>query len=358
MKKIYNFSPGPSKLPQSVINKVEKSINHYKDTGKSILEISHRSNEFDEILNEINSNFIDLFNFPNNVNTLLLQGGATFQNSLIPMNIDESCKLGCLVTGTWGKKTSEDFTKIFNNVEIIEVKNKVLEQYLKKEYTGFQNIDYLHMTSNETIEGIQIQDFNSMNHENLIIDMSSDLGSYNFNFDNLSYIYAGAQKNMGIPGVTICFAKDDFLIETDNPKYLNLNLLTKSNSILNTPPTFSIYVLYLVTNWMLKMGGIDYFQNKSIKQSKEIYDFIDENSNVLSCSVDKKYRSKSNIVFNFIKDEHNKEFVDVAKNLGIIGINGHRSVGGIRVSLFNSVDEDMFEIFMKFFKKYISELSN
>ena len=237
MNKIYNFSPGPSKLPQSVIEKVKNSINQYKNTGKSILEISHRSYEFDEILNAINVNFLDLFNLPSAMNTLLLQGGATFQNSLIPMNIDENCKLGCLVTGTWGKKTSEDFTKIFNNLEIIEANKKVLEQYLQKEYTGFQNIDYLHMTSNETIEGIQIQNFNSMNHKNLIIDMSSDLGSYNFNFDNLSYIYAGAQKNMGIPGVTICFVKNDFLIETDNPKYLNLNLLTKSNSILNTPPT-------------------------------------------------------------------------------------------------------------------------
>ena len=358
MNNIYNFSPGPSKLPQSVIDRVENSINHYKNTGKSILEISHRSNEFDEILNEINNNFLNLFNFPNDVNILLLQGGATFQNSLIPMNIDERCKLGCFVTGTWGKKTSEDFSKILNNVEIIEANKNVLEHYLQKEYTGFQNTDYLHMTSNETIEGIQIQDFNSMNHGNLIIDMSSDLGSYNFNFDNLSYVYAGAQKNMGIPGVTICFAKDDFLIETDNPKYLNLNLLTKSNSVLNTPPTFSIYVLNLVTNWMLEMGGVDYFQNKSIKQSKEIYDFIDENSNVLSCNVDKKYRSKSNIVFNFLKDEQNKKFVDAAKDIGIIGINGHRSVGGIRVSLFNSVDEDMFKFFMKFFKNYISESSN
>ena len=243
MNNIYNFSPGPSKLPQSVIDRVENSINHYKNTGKSILEISHRSNEFDEILNEINENFLNLFNFSNDVNILLLQGGATFQNSLIPMNIDERCKLGCFVTGTWGKKTSEDFSKILNNVEIIEANKNDLEHYLQKEYTGFQNTDYLHMTSNETIEGIQIQDFNSMNHGNLIIDMSSDLGSYNFNFDNLSYVYAGAQKNMGIPGVTICFAKDDFLIETDNPKYLNLNLLTKSNSVLNTPPTFSELVL-------------------------------------------------------------------------------------------------------------------
>ena len=358
MNKIYNFSPGPSKLPQSVIDKVEKSINRYKLTGKSILEISHRSIEFDEILNEINSNFSDLFDLPKDVNILLLQGGATFQNSLIPMNIDRSSKLGCFVTGTWGKKTSEDFVKIFTNLEIIETKSNAIGQYFHKEYTGFQNTDYLHMTSNETIEGIQIQDFNSMNHENLIIDMSSDLGSYKFNFDNLSYVYAGAQKNMGIPGVTICFAKDNFLIETDNPKYLNLNLLTKSNSTLNTPPTFSIYVLNLVTNWMIDMGGVDYFQNKSNKQSKEIYDFIDENSDALSCSVDKKYRSKSNIVFTFLKDEQNEEFVDAAKNFGIIGINGHRSVGGIRVSLFNSVDEDMFKIFMKFFKKYISELSN
>jgi len=355
---IYNFSPGPSKLPQSVIEKVEKGIRYYKNTGKSILEISHRSNEFEEILNEINQNFASLFNLPKNTNILLLQGGATFQNSIVPMNISKNASLGCFITGTWGKKTSEDYLKIFHNMKVIDSRNQDLNKYFNNESKEFQNIDYLHITSNETIEGLQLREFNNINHNQLIIDMSSDFGSYEFNFDNVSYIYAGAQKNMGIPGVTICLAKDDFLIETDNPKYLNLNLLTKSNSVLNTPPTFSIYVLNLVTNWMLEMGGVDYFQNKSIKQSKEIYDFIDENSNVLSCSVDKKYRSKSNIVFNFLKDEQNKIFVDAAKDIGIIGINGHRSVGGIRVSLFNSVDEDMFKFFMKFFKNYISESSN
>jgi len=185
--------------------------------------------------------------------------------------------------------------------------------------------------------------------------MSSDLGSYKFNFDNLSYIYAGAQKNMGVPGVTICLGKDDFLIDTENPKYLNLKQLTESKSILNTPPTLSIYVLNLITHWMIEMGGIEYFQSKSEYQSKKMYDFIDNNSGILNCNVDLKFRSKSNIVFNFLKDYQNIEFVDHAKENGIIGINGHRSVGGIRVSLFNSVDDDMFEYFMKFFKKYISE---
>ena len=355
MTKVYNFSPGPSKLPEAVIETVEKSVNNYKNTGKSVLEISHRSNEFEEILNEIEINFSKLFNLPKDINILLLQGGATFQNSLIPMNIAESKTLGCLVTGTWGNKTSEDYSKISNSLEIIDGRSQDLMKYLDEGFDGFSNIDYLHMTSNETIEGVQLKEFNKVNHKNLIIDMSSDLGSYKFDFDNLSYIYAGAQKNMGIPGVTICLVKEDFLIDTDNPKYLNLKQLTKSKSVLNTPPTLSIYVLNLITHWMIEEGGIEYFQSKSENQSKKMYDFIDNNSEILNCNVDLKFRSKSNVVFNFLKDNQNKEFVDLAIENGIIGINGHRSVGGIRVSLFNSVDDDMFEYFMKFFKKYISE---
>ena len=160
MKKIFNFSPGPSKLPQSVIDKVEKSVNNYNNSGKSILEISHRSIEFEKILNEINDNFYELFNLPKDLNILLLQGGATYQNSLIPMNIKKEKTLGCFVTGTWGKKTSEDFLKTFKNLDIIDARNKKLNEYLDQQYSGFQNIDYLHMTSNETIEGVQIQDFN------------------------------------------------------------------------------------------------------------------------------------------------------------------------------------------------------
>lgn len=350
---VYNFSPGPSKLHQDVIDKVEASIQKYGNTGKSILEISHRSNEFDELLENIKLNLTTLFNLPENFDVLLIQGGATFQNTLLPMNIDKNKKIGVLVNGTWGKKTYEDFKKLNPNTELFEVSKNNLGEYLEK--NNFENLDYLHITSNETIEGIQIKDFNEVEHSNLLVDMSSDLGSYPFSFDKVSYIYAGAQKNMGIPGVTICLVNKDFLIDVDNSSYLNLKKLTTSNSVLNTPPTFSIFVLNLVTEWMIKSGGLDYFEKKSISQSNELYKFLDENSNLFDFSSELRFRSKSNVVFKFKEDKYNDTFIKQANDSGIIGINGHRSIGGIRVSLFNSVDQPMFNYFMDFLKKFINE---
>ena len=350
---VYNFSPGPSKLHQDVIDKVEASIQKYGNTGKSILEISHRSNEFDELLENIKLNLTTLFNLPENFDVLLIQGGATFQNTLLPMNIDKNKKIGVLVNGTWGKKTYEDFKKLNPNTELFEVSKNNLGEYLEK--NNFENLDYLHITSNETIEGIQIKDFNEVEHSNLLVDMSSDLGSYPFSFDKVSYIYAGAQKNMGIPGVTICLVNKDFLIDVDNSSYLNLKKLTTSNSVLNTPPTFSIFVLNLVTEWMIKSGGLDYFEKKSISQSNELYKFLDENSNLFDFSSEMRFRSKSNVVFKFKEDKYNDTFIKQANDSGIIGINGHRSIGGIRVSLFNSVDQPMFNYFMDFLKKFINE---
>ena len=350
---VYNFSPGPSKLHQDVIDKVEASIQKYDNTGKSILEISHRSNEFNEFLENINLNLTTLFNLPENFDVLLIQGGATFQNPLLPMNIDKNKRIGVLVNGTWGKKTYEDFKKIHLNTNLFEVSKNNLGEYL--ENNNFENLDYLHITSNETIEGIQIKDFNEVAHSNLLVDMSSDLGSYPFSFDKVSYIYAGAQKNMGIPGVTICLVNKDFLIDVDNSSYLNLKKLTTSNSVLNTPPTFSIFVLKLVTEWMIKSGGLDYFEKKSISQSNELYKFLDENSNLFDFSSELRFRSKSNVVFKFKEDNYNNSFINQANDSGIIGINGHRSIGGIRVSLFNSVDQPMFNYFMDFFKKFINE---
>ena len=350
---VYNFSPGPSKLHQDVIDKVEASIQKYDNTGKSILEISHRSNEFDKLLENIKLNLTTLFNLPENFDVLLIQGGATFQNTLLPMNIDKNKKIGVLVNGTWGKKTYEDFKKLNPNTDLFEVSKNNLGEYLEK--NNFENLDYLHITSNETIEGIQIKDFNEVANSNLLVDMSSDLGSYPFSFDKVSYIYAGAQKNMGIPGVTICLVNKDFLIDVDNSGYLNLKKLTTSNSVLNTPPTFSIFVLNLVTEWMIKSGGLDYFEKKSISQSNELYKFLDENSNLFDFSSELRFRSKSNVVFKFKEDKYNDTFIKQANDSGIIGINGHRSIGGIRVSLFNSVDQPMFNYFMDFLKKFINE---
>ena len=355
MNKVYNFSPGPSKINEGVIKEVKKSIENYKDTGKSILEISHRSKDFEEILDSINQNFQSLFGLPNNFKILLIQGGATFQNSLIPFNIGLENSIGCLVNGTWGQKTYEDFSKINNETVLFDANKLSLDKYLANDFNGFNKVNYLHITSNETIEGVQLKNFNKINHDKLIIDMSSDFGSYKFDFENINYIYAGAQKNMGIPGVTVCIVKDSFLTDDKNSSYLNLKKLTNAGSVLNTPPTFSIYVLKLVTEWMIKSGGIEYFEEKSKRQSNLLYDFIDNNSSQVNCKVEKTYRSNSNVVFSFNKEVDNDNFIKLSSENGIIGVNGHRSVGGIRVSLFNSVDDDMFEYFMNFFKQFLIE---
>ena len=160
---------------------------------------------------------------------------------------------------------------------------------------------------------------------------------------------------MGIPGVTVCLVKDSFLTNEKNPSYLNLNKLTNAGSVLNTPPTFSIYVLKLVTEWMIKSGGLEYFEEKSKRQSNVLYDFIDNNSSQVNCKVEKTYRSNSNVVFNFTNEADNENFIKLSTEKGIIGVNGHRSVGGIRLSLFNSVDDEMFEYFMNFFKQFLKE---
>ena len=355
MNKVYNFSPGPSKINEGVIKEVKKSIENYKDSGKSILEISHRSKDFEEILDGIDQNFQNLFELPNDFKILLLQGGATFQNSLIPLNIGLKNSIGCLVNGTWGQKTYEDFSKINNETVLFDANKLPLDTFLDNDFNGFNKVDYLHITSNETIEGVQLKSFNKINHNKLIIDMSSDFGSYKFDFDNINYIYAGAQKNMGIPGVTVCIVKDSFLTDDENPNYLNLKKLTNAGSVLNTPPTFSIYVLKLVTEWMIKCGGLGYFEEKSKRQSKLLYDFIDNDSSQVNCKVQKTYRSNSNVVFSFTKNSDNENFIKLSSENGIIGVNGHRSVGGIRVSLFNSVDDEMFEYFMNFFKQFLQE---
>ena len=259
----YNFSPGPAKLNNSVLEIVNKNIIEYQDEGISILEISHRSDSFEKILETTKKNLIELLKIPSNYQILFLQGGATFQNTFLGNNINQKKSTSNLITGTWGQKTYEDFIKIRDSKKISLENNQILEFLNQPLPDDIQNTDYMHVTSNETIEGIQISNFNKIEND-LIIDSSSDIGSYIFDWDNVAYLYAGAQKNLGIPGVTISVVRDDFIEKNDNPTYLNLYKLINKDSLLNTPPTFSIYVLNLVTDWMLAMGGISHFERQSI----------------------------------------------------------------------------------------------
>ena len=352
----YNYSAGPARIAPSVIAKANESIINYEDSGMSILEISHRSNEYKKIMEQLKTNLTSLLNIPDDYFILLLQGGATYQNAFLPHNYGLANKIGCLITGEWSKKTFEDF-KLIKDTEKITLEDSKIEQFLSEDNSEyFKDTEYLHVTSNGTINGIQIRDFKKINHPSLIVDMSSDLGSYKFDWQNVKYIYAGAQKNMGIPGVTICIGDKAHLHDVKNPAYLNLKKLSENDSVLNTPSTFSVYILHLVCQWMVNSGGLDFFEQQSIRHSNLLYDQLEGYSEKLILPVSKFARSRSNVVFNFLDGNLEKDFLTEANKENIVGIEGHRSVGGIRISLYNSVDSEMVDyisVFIsKFFKKY------
>ena len=353
MQHIYNFSPGPAKLDSSVISKSQDAVANYQNTGLSILEIGHRSKDFETLINALQENMVNIFNIPSNYFTLLLQGGATYQNTFIANNFDKENKLlGCLVTGTWGRYSVEDFSKI-RDTKIIELSDNEIENYVQTPW-DLEGVDYLHLTSNETINGVQLREFNKIQHDSLLIDMSSDIGSYSFEWDNIAYVYAGAQKNMGIPGVSICIGNEKYLNSDDNSRYLNLGQLVEKNSLLNTPPTFSIYVLKLVTDWMIEMGGIKYFEEKSIRQSSRLYEQLQTYEEFLILPVNDYSKSRSNIIFKFLNEDLEKKFLIEAIEKGILGLNGHRSEGGIRISLYNSVTDEMVDYLSEFMDKFFA----
>ena len=350
---IHNFSPGPARLDPSIISKSQEAIANYQKTGLSILEIGHRSKDFETLINALQENMINIFNIPSNYFTLLLQGGATYQNTFIANNFDKENKLlGCLVTGTWGRYSVEDFSKI-RDTKLIELSDNEIENYVQTPW-DLEGVDYLHLTSNETINGVQLREFNKIPHDSLLIDMSSDIGSYSFEWDNLAYVYAGAQKNMGIPGVSICIGNEKYLNSEDNSRYLNLGQLVEKNSLLNTPPTFSIYVLKLVTDWMIEMGGIKYFEEKSIRQSSRLYEQLQTYEEFLILPVNDYSKSRSNIIFKFLNEDLEKKFLIEAIEKGILGLNGHRSEGGIRISLYNSVTDEMVDYLSEFMDKFFA----
>ena len=352
----YNYSAGPARIAPSVITKANESIIHYEDSGMSILEISHRSNEYKKIMEELKINLTSLLNIPDDYFILLLQGGATYQNTFLPHNYGVDSKIDCLVTGEWSKKTFEDFVLI-KDTEKITLEDSKIEKFLTEDNSEyFKDTDYLHLTSNETINGIQIRDFNKINHPSLIVDMSSDLGSYKFDWENLKYIYAGAQKNMGIPGITICIGDEAHLPDVKNPSYLNLKKLSENDSVLNTPSTFSVYILHLVCQWMIDSGGLNFFEQQSIKHSNLLYEQLESYSEKLILPVSKFARSRSNIIFNFVDNNLEKEFLSEAGKQNIVGIKGHRSVGGIRISLYNSVDSEMVDYISEFISKFFKKI--
>ncbi len=352
--KLNNFSAGPSKIPVQVIRTIAEEINNYKNLGYSVLEISHRSNVFENIVNSAKEKLVQILEIPDDYDIFFLQGGATFQNTFIPTNKRSlNNNISFLISGSWGRKTHKDFETYFDN----EISNFSINEI------GFQNIDnyineldeqFLYVTSNETIEGIQIRDFDIFKNKKLIVDMSSDICSYKFDWTNLSYVYAGAQKNLGIPGVTICIVKKGFAEDSNQTSYLNINNHILKNSSFNTPPTFSIYTLLKILDWILDSGGINEIQKNNFIRARRVYDFLDSNKEHFHLVATKELRSYSNIVFDFKDSAKTDEFLNNCIKSGFIGLNGHRSVGGVRVSNYNSITDEMVNDFLTILNDFIS----
>lgn len=333
----YNFGAGPGILPQEVFKQAAAAVLDFNVTGLSLLEISHRSPEFEEVLNEAVALVKELFNVPEGYSVLFLQGGASTQFALAPNNLlPEGGKAAYLDTGVWASKALKE-AKFFGNVEVVASSKESNYTYIPKDYTIPTDAAYFHITSNNTIYGTQLQEF-PKSPVPMVCDMSSDIFSREVNVADFGLIYAGAQKNMGPAGVTLVIVKDDILGKTDRkiPAMYNYQVQIEGGSMYNTPPCFAIYVSMLTLKWLKSKGGVPAIEKENNEKARVLYEEIDRNP-LFKAVAAPEDRSRMNVCFVMENAELEKPFLKLCDEKGIVGIKGHRSVGGFRASIYNAL---------------------
>ncbi|UZO79693.1 3-phosphoserine/phosphohydroxythreonine transaminase [Aquimarina sp. ERC-38] len=338
MKK-HNFSAGPCILPQSVFKEASQAVLDLNNSGLSVLEISHRSKDFVDIMEEARSLALELLGLEGKgYKALFLQGGASLEFLMVAYNLLEN-KAGYINTGTWSDKAIKE-AKLFGEViEVASSKDKNYN-YIPKGYDIPKGLDYLHCTSNNTIFGTQIKDFPETDAP-LTCDMSSDIFSRQLDFSKFGLIYAGAQKNMGPAGTTLVVVKEDLLgkVSRKIPSMLDYSVHISKGSMFNTPPVFAVYVSMLTLRWLKGMGGITGIEERNEKKANLIYSEIDLNP-LFNGFTAKEDRSTMSATFTLANEDLKESFDAMCKEAGINGINGHRSVGGYRASMYNAMDLD------------------
>ena len=349
MKK-HNFSAGPSILPYEVIKEASNAILDINSSGLSLIEISHRSKDFVEIMNKATSLSLELLNLENKgYKALFLQGGASLQFLMTAYNLLQN-KAGYLNTGSWSTKAIKE-AKLFGEViELASSKNKNFN-YIPKGFDIDPDLDYLHLTTNNTIFGTQIKDLPNTEVP-IIADMSSDIFSRNIDFSKFDLIYAGAQKNMGPAGTTLVVVKEEILgkVNRQIPSMLDYKVHIDKESMFNTPPVFAVYTSMLTLKWLKENGGISSIELKNLKKSDLIYSEIDSNE-LFEGFAAIEDRSIMNVTFN-LKNNHHKEIFDkMCIDANISGVNGHRSVGGYRASIYNAMNISSVNILVEVMKE-------
>ncbi len=354
MAKKYNFYAGPAILPYEVMKKAQEELLDFNGIGLSIMEISHRSKDFEAVIGTAEAKVRSLLGVPDNYSVLFLQGGASLQFGMIPMNLLQGKKADYVNTGAWAKKAIKE-AKLFGTVNIAGTSEDKNFNYIPEPKLSPDAV-YVHVTSNETIGGIQYQIFPNTGNIPLIVDMSSDIFSRRIDVSKFGLIYAGAQKNMGPAGVTMVIMRNDLIEKCpDNViTMLSYKIHKEEKSLYNTPPCFAIYIVKLVLDWLEKNGGLKEMEATNNEKAKLLYDAIDSLS-LYKGTANVKDRSKMNITFRLSSEELEDKFIKAATAQGLVGLKGHRSVGGCRASLYNAMSLEGVKILVDFMEKFAKE---
>ncbi len=349
--KIHNFSAGPSILPQEVIKKAAEAVLNLDNSGLSLIEISHRSPAFIAIMEEAQNLVKELLNLPDGYSVLFLQGGASSQFLAVAQNLlKKDGKAAYLDTGAWSAKALKE-AKLFGEVEIVASSKDKNHTYIPKEFSIPSDANYLHLTSNNTIFGTQIKEFPKTNIP-LVCDMSSDIFSRELDFSQFDVVYAGAQKNMGPAGTVLVIVKDEALGKSGRqiPSMLDYQVHASKDSMFNTPPVFAIYTAMETLKWIKSLGGIKAVEKQNEAKATILYNEIDSNLKFNGVA-EKEDRSLMNVTFTLTDENDKARFDTLAKEAGLSGINGHRSVGGYRASIYNAMPIESVQALVNVMRK-------
>ena len=354
MKCTYNFSAGPAVLPKSVMLRAQAEMLDWHGSGMSVMEMSHRGKHYMSIIEKVEKDFRSLFNIPKNYKVLFLQGGAIAQNSMVPLNLLNGKKANYVVSGYWSKRSYQDALP-FGDMTIAASSETI--NYEKapdpKDWKIDPSAAYIHFCSNETIHGVEYFEMPSIKSIPVVADMSSHILSRPVDVRQFGVIYAGAQKNIGPAGLTIVIVRDDLLDVASplTPSVFNWKTQVENQSMINTPTTYSIYMAGLVFEWLIEIGGLEVIEKQNIKKAELLYSYIDS-TDFYSNPIDIKNRSRMNVPFRIQNEDLHTSFVTGAENLGMIGLKGHRLVGGIRASIYNAMPIEGIQALVDYMKDF------
>ena len=358
MSRVYNFSAGPSMLPKEVLERAQKEMVEYGNAGMSVMEMSHRSKDYEEIIFGCEALVRELMHVPDNYKVLFLQGGGSSQFAMIPLNLGQkNKKCDIVITGQWAKKAAQEAERYITVNKIASSADKTFSYIPKLDKSTFsKDADYFYICMNNTIYGTKWNTLPETGDIPLVADISSMIMSEEIDVTKFGLLFAGAQKNLGPAGVTLVIIREDLIGNAADicPTMFNYQIHADNQSLYNTPPTYSIYIMKLVLEWIKENGGVSAIQKINEEKAKILYDYLDS-SKMFRGTVVKEDRSLMNIPFVTDDEELNAKFIKEAKEAGFVNLKGHRTVGGMRASIYNAMPVEGVKALVEFMKKFEEE---